>query len=168
MDRMNVDHVLDTMNRHTVEYLLIGGMNFLLRHEPVLTFDIDFWVHDTPHNLDRCEAAMADLDAAWGPTEDSWRPVRLQPGWTRRQAVFCLTTPHGSVDVFRSVAGLGGWNECLGRSYSAFTAGGISFKGLGDSDMIACQMALAPEIRKHARVDALLRAMEAARHGGLP
>jgi hypothetical protein len=34
---MNVDHVLRTFADCGVEYLLIGGMNFLLRREPVLT-----------------------------------------------------------------------------------------------------------------------------------
>ena len=33
---MNVDHILKTLNAHEVAYLLIGGMNFLLRHAPVL------------------------------------------------------------------------------------------------------------------------------------
>jgi hypothetical protein len=39
---MNIDHILQTFNTCEVDYLLIGGMNFLLRHEPVLTYDIDF------------------------------------------------------------------------------------------------------------------------------
>ena len=34
---MNIDHILQMFNASEVEYLLIGGMNFLLRHEPVLT-----------------------------------------------------------------------------------------------------------------------------------
>ena len=38
---MNVDHILETLNGHQVVYLLIGGMNFLLRHTPVLTYDVD-------------------------------------------------------------------------------------------------------------------------------
>jgi hypothetical protein len=35
---MDVDHILRTFDTHGVEFLLIGGMNFLLRHEPVLTY----------------------------------------------------------------------------------------------------------------------------------
>ena len=34
---MNIDHILQMFNASEVEYLLIGSMNFLLRHEPVLT-----------------------------------------------------------------------------------------------------------------------------------
>ena len=36
---MDVERILQTMNGKQVAYLLIGGMNFLLRHEPMLTFD---------------------------------------------------------------------------------------------------------------------------------
>jgi hypothetical protein len=81
---MNIDHILRTFNASEVEYLLIGGMNFLLRHEPVLTYDIDFWILDTAANLDRCDSALRQLDASWGPTEDSWRPVAEQAGWLTR------------------------------------------------------------------------------------
>ena len=40
---MNVDEILAALNAERVDYLLIGGMNFLLRHIPELTFDVDIW-----------------------------------------------------------------------------------------------------------------------------
>jgi hypothetical protein len=40
---MNIDRILETFNRRDVSYLLIGDMNFLLRHAPVLTYDVDLW-----------------------------------------------------------------------------------------------------------------------------
>lgn len=54
---MNVDHILATFSKHNVASILIGGMNFLLRHAPVLTYDVDLWIEDTPENLDRCARA---------------------------------------------------------------------------------------------------------------
>ena len=48
---MDVHLILQTFNAHRVDYLLIGGMNFLLFHEPVLTFDVDLWIDDVPENL---------------------------------------------------------------------------------------------------------------------
>jgi hypothetical protein len=38
---MNVDAMLRVLNEEQVDYLLIGGMNFLIRHLPELTFDVD-------------------------------------------------------------------------------------------------------------------------------
>jgi hypothetical protein len=79
---MNPDKIFATMNDHGVFYLLIGGMNFMLRHEPkLLTFEIDFWIDDTAENRQRCETALAALDAKWGVNDADWKPVaERQPG----------------------------------------------------------------------------------------
>jgi hypothetical protein len=140
---MQVDQILDAFNRRGVAYLLIGGANFMLRHAPVLTYDLDLWVEDTEANLDRCAAALADLQAEWGASEEAWGPVaKLPAGWLRRQALYCLTSPHGAIDVFRAVTGLPRWQECSGR-------------GLSDEDMLRSQEALAPKEQKADRIRAL-------------
>lgn len=162
---MNIDRILRAFGDCGVDYLLIGGMNFLLRHEPVLTYDIDFWIHDTDENLARCDLALRTLEAAWGATEQEWRPVAAQPGWLLRQNVFCLTSPSGAIDIFRTVKGLSSWEECSARAHEGLTAGGVPYRGLCDEDMIACQLALPPEQRRLARIEALQRARD---RGGRP
>ena len=153
---MNVDRILDTLNRHSVDYLLIGGMNFLLRHRPELTFDVDLWIADTTENRQRCAQALAELDAAWGPTDTAWASVRgLAGDWLVRQAVFCLTSPEGAIDIFRTVRGLPDWASCAQRAVAGCTAAGVPFRGLGDADMLAAQLALEPQQRKATRVDYL-------------
>lgn len=140
---MNVDYILETLNRHDVACLLIGGMNFLLRHAPILTYDVDLWIEDTARNLDRCVRAPAELDAQWGASESDWRPVAERtPDWIRTQQVFCLTSPHGAIDVFRSVKGLDDWSSCRRRACAGRTAAGGAFWELSDEDMLRCQMAL--------------------------
>jgi len=163
---MNIDHVLHTFNEYGVEYLLIGGMNFLLRHEPVLTYDIDFWIRDTPENHIRCDASLRSLNAAWGPTEDSWRPVAEQPGWLARQSVFCLTSPSGAIDIFRSVTGLLSWEACFERSCVGHTSSHVAYRGLCDEDMITCQLALPEGERRQSRIDALRRATDGPKNSG--
>ena len=72
---MDVDLILQTFNAHRVDYLLIGGMNFLLFHEPVLTFDVDLWIDDAPENLRRAEQALGELRGVGAPpsrTGDPW------------------------------------------------------------------------------------------------
>lgn len=154
---MNVDHVLRTFADCAVEYLLIGGMNFLLRHEPVLTYDIGLWIRDTAENRERCDSALRMIDAAWGVTERDWRPVAAQPGWLARQDVFCLTSPSGAIDIFRAVTELPSWEESAARAPVGRTAGGAPYRGLCDEDMLACQFALPPEHRRQARIEALRR-----------
>lgn len=142
---MNVDTILDTLNRHGVDYLLIGGMNFFIRHLPVATFDVDVWIRDEAANRLRCAQALAALDASWGETESDWQPVRARsPGWLDHHGVFCLTSPAGDIDIFRRVSGLPDWAECRARALPSQTASGIPFLALSDQDMLACQTALPP------------------------
>ena len=161
MNGMNPDKILATMNQHGVAYLLIGGMNFMLRHEPnLLTFDIDFWIDDTPENRQRCESALADLDAEWGASDADWKPVaQRQPGWLTQQTVFCVNTKHGAVDIFRRVPGLADWPTSAQAAKTEQTGGGVTYTGLSDADMLRCQLALDPGIQKASRVQKLQTAL---------
>lgn len=153
---MNLDRILLVFNRTEVRYLLIGGVNFLLRHDPVLTFDVDFWVEDTDENLRRCEAALAELRAEWGRTEEAWGPVAAMPsGWLSQQAMYCLTSPYGAVDIFRAVRGLTSWSASFRNAVLGQTAGGTAYWGLSDGDMLQCQLSLDPESQKLDRIRAL-------------
>ena len=159
---MNIDRILNVFNGCKVEYILLGGMNFLLRHEPVLTFDIDFWINDTPENLARCETALAELDVSWGATDDEWGKVaRLGSGWLSRQTVFCTTSPHGAIDVFRAVKGLESWKGCAEAAAKGKTANGTEYLGLSDGDMLKCQYALDENQRKPNRI----KTLEESRNG---
>lgn len=153
---MNVDRIFETMNRHGVHYLLIGGMNFALRHEPILTYDVDFWIDDVSANRQNCERALADLNAEWGPTDETWKPVKeMQPGWMEQQSLFCLTTAHGAVDVFRSVKGLESWQDSWDRGINAALSTGTVYRALGDDDMLRCQLALPEGLQKKSRIETL-------------
>jgi hypothetical protein len=164
---VNTDHILSTFNQHQVRYILVGGVNFLLRHSPVLTFDIDLWVRDDPANLGRCEQALASLDAAWGSNDDNWGPVASKtPGWLSEQGIFCLTSPHGAIDIFRFLLGVDDWDQALARSKLMTTGTGVSLYSLSDEDMIACQMALPETERKLERIRILSEARKGeSKHG---
>ncbi len=148
-----MDSILATLNACSVDYLLIGGVNFMLRHQPVLTFDVDIWIDDTPENRARCVEALARLDAEWGLSEEEWGPIRTRQGdWLARQSMFSLTTREGPLDVFRSVKGLPSWTTCAARARAETTTMGTPYRGLSDADMLACQLALDESERKLDRV----------------
>jgi hypothetical protein len=150
---MNPDRILGAFDRREVDALLIGGMNFLLRHQPVLTFDVDFWVRDTDGNLARVADALRDLGVEWGRDEKSWALLPEDHTWLRSQTVFCFTSPAGAIDIFREVRGLEGQYEaCRQRSHPAKTASGIPYRSLSDEDMLACQLALPEQERRLDRV----------------
>jgi hypothetical protein len=158
---MDIEHILIVFNRHEVRYLLIGGMNFLLQHKPVLTFDVDFWIEDTDSNRDRCESALSELNAEWGHEEADWGPVSSKPkGWLAQQSVFCLTSPHGAIDIFRRVQGLADWSAAFSSAVSGSTAEGTAYLGLSDSDMLTCQLSIPEEYRKIDRIHELRKALQ--------
>jgi hypothetical protein len=140
---MNVDCILETMNRHGVNYLLIGGMNFMLRFEGILTYDVDFWIEDAPENLLSCERALVDLDAEWGRTDEDWgRVADRKAGWLSIQGVYSLASREGPVDIFRSVKGLDDWNMCWSRAEKRTTPTGVAYSALGVDDLLRSQEAV--------------------------
>jgi hypothetical protein len=153
---MNVDHILTTFQSYQVQYLLIGGMHFLLRHSPILTYDIDLWIEDSAANRAATGLALAALSAEWGRTDADWGPVASKAGdWLGSQSVFCLNSPHGAIDVFRAVLGLGSWSIARQNAVSGQTASGIPYFGISDEDMLQCQLALDPAFRKADRITTL-------------
>jgi len=157
---MNIDHLLTAFNQGQVEYLLLGGMHFLLRHGGALTYDVDLWIDDTDANRGRCEQALAALDAEWGRTDADWGPVAALPvGWLTGQGVFSLNSPHGAIDIFRAVDGLPSWTAARQSAVSGQTQGGVPYWGLSDADMLQCQLAIDPGSQKPIRIAVLRQAL---------
>jgi hypothetical protein len=91
------------LNRHRVEYVIVGGAASQLHGAPVpRTRDADIVPARDPANLDRLAAALREIDARlWvGPTEPTGVAVRLDP--TRLAAIdgfLNLVTRCGPLDI---------------------------------------------------------------------
>jgi hypothetical protein len=148
------------LNDERVDYVLIGGMNFLLRHAPELTFDVDIWVRDDAENLERLNRALRTLGGAWGPSEKDWKAVPEDWRWLRRQTVYCLTTQHGALDVFREVRGLESrYAECKAAAIPSTTSSSVAYHALSDEHMLVCQEALPLTQQKQRRIEVLRKAL---------
>ena len=157
---MNPQNIFQTLNRHQVAYLVLGGFNFLVAHKPILTFDIDVWIEDTPDNRANTARALVALGAAWGPTEEQWKPTSEDPAWLLTQTIFCLTSREGAIDVFRDVRGLEGrWQECRTEAVPRLLDEETRFPGLSDQHMLECQLALAASEQKQDRIATLNEAL---------
>src|SRR5678815_4764255 len=101
---MNVDLILSTFNEAHADYILIGGMNFFLNHQPVLTWDIDLWISSREENIEAVHTALARLQAevSFDRKGDDWQPLKAMASgaWLKRSAVHCLNSPHGPIDIF--------------------------------------------------------------------
>lgn len=153
---MDVERILQAFNEEKVRSILIGGMNFFLRHDPVSTYDVDLWIEDSEVNKARASRALSSLEAEWGRTDAEWKRVLPDGFWMRGQGCFCLTSPAGSIDIFLAVDGLeDGFEACFARAVHTRTLGGVNYVALSDSDMIRCQEALPEGLRKLDRVRVL-------------
>jgi hypothetical protein len=149
------------LNEQQVRYLLIGGMNFLLRHKPELTYDVDIWVADDEENRTRTNRALREMAAEWGRTDNDWDLVPEDASWLSRQGVYCLTSKFGAIDIFREVRGLEGkFEECFSRAIPEETGSGVRYHGLADIDMLRCQEVLPEGQQKRSRVEVLRAAVK--------
>ena len=157
---MNVDLILSTFSARGADFILIGGMNFFLVHEPVTTFDVDLWVSDSDANLAAVHSALVELGAEVSIDRkgEDWQAVSHLESWAwlRRAPLFCLNSPHGAIDVFRHVRGLeAGYRALRDTCRVRSTPSGVPFRSLSDALMVQCQLALSESERKHDRLRAL-------------
>ncbi len=146
------------MNYNRVSYLLVGGLNYFLRHKPVTTQDIDLLIDETPQNRQLCEIALIDLDAEWGRRDEDWGKVSAKPkGWLSGQSVFCLLTRFGPVDIFLSIPGIPSFTEARLRSVSFEIDQSIQVRLISTEDLLACQFAIPEIYRKRERIAHLQR-----------
>lgn len=153
---MHVDRILRILEENDADYILVGGLNFLLHHKPILTYDVDLWVRDTCENLKNVNHALRKMGAEWGPTENSFKAVPPNPSWLSRHEFFCLTTKFGAVDVFRNLRGLDGkYSECKRVARHGKTPNGTHYYGLSDKHMLAAELALDEKYRRSDRLKIL-------------
>jgi len=55
---------VDLLNKHDVEYMVVGGYALAFHGEPRFTGDLDIWIDCTETNADKMVAVMKDFGAA--------------------------------------------------------------------------------------------------------
>jgi hypothetical protein len=118
--------LLETLARHRVDYLLIGGVAERLWGSPRLTDDLDICPATGPTNLRRLAAALNELGAAF-------RPAGLEEGMTPPEpwsessfgsfTSLALTTQYGWLDVWFRPDGTTGYEDLLRDAADAELAG---------------------------------------------
>jgi len=64
---LSAEDMLAALNRHHVEYVVIGAFAAIAQGVPIqATYDIDVTPRRSPENLDRLSRALRDLDATRG------------------------------------------------------------------------------------------------------
>ena len=105
---------LRVLEKHEVEFVVVGGIAARLRGAPLLTQDLDITPARDRGNLERLARALEDLEARLR-TANEPDGVRfpLDPALLESAAMWTLTTPHGDLDLVMSPAGTGGYPDLI-------------------------------------------------------
>jgi len=101
---------LETLNRHGVRFLVIGGFAGKLHGSPALTVDVDVCYARTPENLQRLAAALRELHAELrgaGPG----LPFRLDARSLAAGDRFTFRTDAGDLDILGLPSGTDGFAD---------------------------------------------------------
>ncbi|MDZ7789227.1 MAG: hypothetical protein U5L08_01790 [Xanthomonadales bacterium] len=66
--------ILEVLNRHQVEYIVVGGVAAVIHGAPTTTFDLDTLVRLNQVNAERLAEALSQLDARFREHQNTIRP----------------------------------------------------------------------------------------------
>jgi hypothetical protein len=117
---VDVDAILDALDRHDVEYVVIGGFAAELYDAAIPpTRDIDITPSLDPGNLARLANALNELDAryrvAGGPAEGVEIPGGVTVDRLESMMTATFTTSAGAFDICLRPAGINGFQDLASR-----------------------------------------------------
>jgi hypothetical protein len=59
------EDMLFLLNRHTVKYLIVGGLAFIYHAKPRYTKDIDIWIDATKENVEKANEALLEFGSPY-------------------------------------------------------------------------------------------------------
>jgi hypothetical protein len=150
----DIPAIFDTLNRHGVRYLVIGGVAVQAYGHNRTTMDLDVIVAVGQGNWQPLAQALAALEAdVRGPNAGKGIDV-TDPQMLGLGVAYQLTTKFGDLDVFTGlVPGAASFEELIERA-TLVELGGTEFAIVGLDDLIAMKRA-SGRPRDLADVDAL-------------
>lgn len=101
---------LQTLDRHGVRFIVIGGYAAAIRGSPVITGDVDICYARDDENLERLAEALRDLGATLrGAPPDV--PFQLDAKTLKRGDAFTFNTTAGPLDCVGTPAGTAGFED---------------------------------------------------------
>jgi hypothetical protein len=147
---------LQTLNRHKVRYVLIGGFAGKLLGSTILTVDIDICYARDRGNLEHLAAALQELHAYLRGAPEGL-PFRLDADTLQRGDSVTFVTDAGDLDILGTPSGTTGYEE-LSRNATTLDLGEVTVQVAALEDLIAMKRASGrPRDRIHLEVLAALR-----------
>ncbi len=143
MDRetpLDAERILEELDRHSVDYVLVGGLAVQTHGHMRTTFDVDLLPASDPQNLARLADALNALDArVLNPGGES---MAIDAAMLPRATLWQFGTRHGPVDVLHDAPGAPPYDELRNRAL-VIRLGDLEIAVAGRDDLIAMKRASA-------------------------
>ncbi len=107
---LQLEPLLQALDRHGVDFVVVGGIAGLAHGSSYPTYDLDIAYSRDPSNLRRLAAALAEIGVTLrGAPADL--PFQLDPQTLANGANFTFETEFGSFDILGDVAGIKSYEE---------------------------------------------------------
>ena len=134
LSKSPLEHAVELMVRHGVEFIIIGGQAEVLFGGSRVTFDIDFCYRRTTDNLDRLAAALREIKPRLrGAPPDL--PFLIDARALALGSNFTLETSFGPFDLLGDLEPLGGYDELM-RNVERYELGNHQINVIGLDDLI--------------------------------
>lgn len=142
---LDPDRIFDVLNRHGVDFVVIGGIAVLAHGNPRATFDLDLVASHTRQNLRRLAAALDELNAEVAGVDAHLLDVDpTDPDDLANGANWTMHTDAGKVDFLSEVPGGRPYEEIRRRSVEV-EGEGMAFRVVGLDDLIRMKRAAGRE-----------------------
>ena len=154
--------ILETLERHGVRFVLIGGLAGVHWGSPFPTEDLDITPQRERNNLDRLSAALTELEARIRTASEPEGLPFAHTGASLADAqVWDLVTPYGELDISFVPNGTAGYEDLI-RDAATDEVQGVRIRIASLADVIRSKQAA--NRPKDQRVLPTLREILASRH----
>lgn len=114
---LHAEALFACLDRHQVQYILIGGLAAVLHGSPLPTIDADICPSEDGDNLQRLANALEELDARIRtPDTAEGVPFPRDPTFLSRVTRLNLITKAGDLDLSFAPAGTGGYGDLVAHA----------------------------------------------------
>jgi hypothetical protein len=165
MKPLEADAMVACLNRHGVQYVLIGGLAAVLHGSPQVTFDADICPARDPENLGRLAAALREMKARLRAADaPDGVAFSCDASFLAGVQMLNLVTAHGDLDVSFEPSGTEGYPDLVRRA-SRMTLKGESVSVAALEDVIRSKEA-AGRLKDQAALPILRQLLEEIRKKG--
>ena len=164
--KLDLGSLLGALNKHGVDFVVIGGVAGLAQGSAYPTYDLDVAYARDRANLERLVEALRDLDVTLRGAPANL-PFPLDVKTLENGASFTFDTVYGKFDILGDAAGSGGYDSLRKKAVLTVVAGSevrvasidhlIAMKRSAnrpkDRNMVEEYIVLADEIRKREAND---------------